>query len=223
MPPDTTAPHPTTQDLETTVFHGHPSTSSSVSPLPNSSSNSLHHDDVDNLSHLKFCCLVIGPSSPLQSCWPRGATSVETKCCGLEFFVLQNSCTHAPLERVIARADVVERVQRSDVGPLCVHSPPCVFRASWCDGVDSSRTFSASLGRQPLGQAYRRTFFFTAPGDHDQKLLALSCQRSVQTALPLSRISTKHVGLELHGWSLLRHLHARGRNCAWLGCGCPIP
>ena len=72
-------------DLETTVFHGHPSTSASVLLLPTSSSNSLHRDHVDNLSHLKFCCLVIGPSSHLQSCWPQGATSVETKCCGLEF------------------------------------------------------------------------------------------------------------------------------------------
>ena len=42
-------------------------------------------------------------------------------------------------------------------------------------------------------------FFFTAPGDHDQKLLAPSCQRSVQTTLPSSRTSTKNVGLELHG------------------------
>ena len=137
-------------------------------------------------------------------------------------FVLRNSCTHAPLERVIARADVVERVQRSHVGPLYVHSPPCVFRASWCDGVDSSRTFSASLGHRPLGQANRRTFF-----SQHQETTIRSCWLLAATAeyrqLSSIRTSTKNVGLELRGWSLLRHLLARGRNCAWLGCGCPIP
>ena len=34
---------------------------------------------------LKPCCLVIGPSSPFQSCWPQDATSVETRCCEMEF------------------------------------------------------------------------------------------------------------------------------------------
>ena len=112
--------------------------------------------------------------------------------------MLQNSCAHAPLERVIARADVVERVQRSHVGPLCVHSPPCVFRASWCDGVDSSRTFSASLGHRPLGQANRRTFF-----SQHQETTIRSCWLLAATAeyrqLSSIRTSTKNVGLELRG------------------------
>ena len=65
----------------------------------NVSSNELHRHHFDNLSHSKLCCSVIGPSSPSQSCLP--------------FSVLRYSCIDAPFERVIARADVVKRVQQA--------------------------------------------------------------------------------------------------------------
>ena len=123
---------------------------------------------------------------------------------------------------MIASADVVERVQRSHVGPFCVHSPPCVFRASWCDGVDSPRTFSTSLGHQPPGQANRRTFFFHSTRKPRSEAAGSELPNSSVTDNCSSiRTSTKNVGLDqaqphFLGWSLLRHLLARGRNCAWL-------
>ena len=56
--------------------------------------------------------------------------------------MLRYLCIHVPSDRVIARADVVERVPRSPdvvervprshVVPFCVRSPPCVFRTSLC-------------------------------------------------------------------------------------------
>ena len=49
-------------------------------PLPNSSPLSPHRDHSDNLSDLVSCCSVIGPVSTFQSCRPKGATIVGTKC-----------------------------------------------------------------------------------------------------------------------------------------------
>ena len=49
-------------------------------------------------------------------------------------FVLRDSFIYAHFERVIARADVVERAQRSHVVPFCVHSPSLIYRTSLCDG-----------------------------------------------------------------------------------------
>ena len=99
---------------------------------------------------------------------------------------------------MLARDDAAQRVQRLHVVPFCVHSPPCVFTTSLCDGPDSPSMLAwVKIARKNITPKRQR--FTKTPDIKPETKVKDKRRRWEDRKVPRPRPSASMTSVERHG------------------------